>query len=65
MDPKVDYAFKWVFGTLRNSDILVHLFNAILRPEVLIRGVETRNPLIEKNFADDKFVSSQALPTAD
>ena len=54
-DPKVDYAFKRVYGDQRNQDILVHLLNAILRPEVPIRSVEIRNPFSEKDFSDDKL----------
>jgi predicted transposase/invertase (TIGR01784 family) len=54
-DPKVDYAFKRVYGIERNADILVHLLNAILRPEVPIRTVEILNPFSEKDFAEDKL----------
>lgn len=32
IDPKVDYAFKRVFGRVTNRDILLHLINAVLRP---------------------------------
>jgi predicted transposase/invertase (TIGR01784 family) len=54
-DPKVDYAFKRVYGSQRNADILVHLLNAILRPEIPIRAVEILNPFSEKDLADDKL----------
>jgi hypothetical protein len=29
IDPKVDFAFKRVFGDPRNADILTHLLNAV------------------------------------
>jgi predicted transposase/invertase (TIGR01784 family) len=54
-DPKVDYAFKWVYGVPRNADILVHLLNAILRPEVPIRSVEILNPFSDKDSVEDKL----------
>ena len=54
-DPKVDYAFKRVYGSQRNADILVHLLNAILRPEIPIRSIEILNPFSEKDFAEDKL----------
>jgi predicted transposase/invertase (TIGR01784 family) len=54
-DPKVDYAFKRVFGDPRNADILIHLLNAILRPQPPIRSIEILNPFSDKDFADDKL----------
>ncbi len=30
LDPKNNYAFKRIFGTEKNKDILVHLLNDIL-----------------------------------
>jgi hypothetical protein len=32
IDPKVDYAFKWLFGNEQNTPILRHLLHAILNP---------------------------------
>jgi hypothetical protein len=32
IDPKVDYAFKWLFGNQKNTSILIHLLHAILNP---------------------------------
>ena len=32
VDPKVDYAFKRVFGHENNTDILCSLLNAVLNP---------------------------------
>ena len=55
-DPKVDYAFKRVYGSQRNADILVHLLNAILRPEIPIRAVEILNPFSEKDLAEWMFM---------
>lgn len=55
IDPKVDYAFKRVFGDQRNAHLLVHLLNAILDPEVPIVGVEIINPFNEKEYSEDKL----------
>jgi len=55
IDPKVDYAFKRVFGDPRNADILIHLLNAILRLPEPIVAVEILNPFNEKDFAGDKL----------
>jgi hypothetical protein len=57
VDPKVDYAFKRVFGMERNRDILIHLLNAILaralgRPIV---SIEILNPFSSKDALDDKL----------
>jgi hypothetical protein len=30
LDPKNDYAFKQIFGTEKNRDILIHFLNDIL-----------------------------------
>ena len=49
IDPKVDYAFKKLFGTEENKALL----SAVLREE--IADVELRSPLNEKDFADDKL----------
>ena len=40
IDPKVDYAFKRVFGDERNADILIHFLNAVLRLPVPIVSIE-------------------------
>ena len=57
IDPKVDYAFKKLFGTEANSDLLVDLLNAVLQfePGREIVEVEILNPFNEKNFAEDKL----------
>lgn len=55
IDPTVDYAFKKLFGDPANSDLLIHLLNAVLlRPSPII-DVQILNPFNEKDFADDKL----------
>src|ERR1700712_5764059 len=57
IDPKVDYAFKKVFGSESNRDVLVDLLNAVLQfhPGREVVEVEILNPFNEKEFADDKL----------
>ncbi len=57
IDPKVDYAFKKLFGSESNTDLLAHLINAVrdVPPERQIVGLEIRNPFNEKVPAHDKL----------
>ena len=40
IDPTVDYVFKRLFGDPQNSDLLIHLLNAVLQPKIPIREVK-------------------------
>jgi predicted transposase/invertase (TIGR01784 family) len=57
IDPKVDYAFKWLFGNEKNTRLLVHLLHAILNPtpEEQIVEIQILNPFSEKMALDDKL----------
>src|SRR5216683_2249666 len=57
IDPKVDYAFKKVFGSTTNIDLLISLINAVLGLPAgqQIIALEIRNPFNEKETADDKL----------
>lgn len=57
IDPKVDYAFKHVFGRDESKPALVSLLNAILRPAAgkAIVSLELLNPFNEKTSADAKL----------
>ena len=57
IDPKVDYAFKRIFGGQANASILVHLLNAVLTRTILrtIAEVDIVNPFNEKEALDDKL----------
>jgi predicted transposase/invertase (TIGR01784 family) len=55
IDPTVDYAFKKLFGDPANSDLLIHLLNAVQMPASPIVEVQILNPFNEKEFADDKL----------
>jgi len=57
IDPKVDYAFKRVFGSEENRNVLRHLLNAILAKSLLlpIEEVLLLNPFSQKDAADDRL----------
>lgn len=57
IDPKVDYAFKKIFGSEANAAILVDLLNAVLDPpaERRIVSVTLQNPFNEKDKPEDKL----------
>ena len=57
IDPKVDYAFKKVFGSETNVPILLDLLEAVLQPspDQRIVGLEIRNPFNDKDALDDKL----------
>ena len=57
IDPKVDYAFKRIFGSEENRDVLTGLLNAIFAGSVMgpIREVELLNPFSFKDAIDDRL----------
>ncbi len=55
IDPTNDYVFRLAFGDPANSDLLIHLLNAILELPSPIVEVELLNPFIEQEFETDKL----------
>jgi len=57
IDPKVDYAFKRVFGSEESRDILIDLLNAVLAGSGIgpIREVEILNPFSSEITLDDRL----------
>jgi len=57
IDPKVDYAFKMLFGMERNRDILADFVNAVLERSdgTWITELELLDPFNSKEIADDKL----------
>ena len=57
IDPKVDYAFKHLFGRESTRPLLIHLLNQVLNPDPgrQIRDVELLNPFNPKEAIDDKL----------
>jgi predicted transposase/invertase (TIGR01784 family) len=57
LDPKVDYAFKKVFGSEGNVPVLLDLLQAVLKPPAgqRIVALEILNPFNAKDTPDDKL----------
>ena len=51
INPKIDFAFKKLFGSEQNKDLLISLINSIITKEDKIKNVILKNPY---NFADYK-----------
>jgi predicted transposase/invertase (TIGR01784 family) len=56
-DPKVDYAFKHVFGREQSKPVLMSLIDAVLQPAAgeQITSLELLNPFNDKETLDDKL----------
>jgi predicted transposase/invertase (TIGR01784 family) len=57
IDPKVDYAFKHLFGREATLPLLIDLINSVLDPAPAhrVRDVELLNPFNPKETVDDKL----------
>lgn len=55
VNPRVDLAFKKIFGTENNKDLLISLINSIVGEEDQVVDVTLLNPYNQKNFKDDKL----------
>jgi predicted transposase/invertase (TIGR01784 family) len=55
ISPRVDIAFKKIFGVEENKDLLIALINSIISAEDQIESVILLNPYNVKNFKNDKL----------
>jgi predicted transposase/invertase (TIGR01784 family) len=57
IDPKVDYAFKHVFGRNQTRPLLIDVLDSVLNPTPAqrIRDIELQNPFNPKEAFDDKL----------
>ena len=55
IDPRVDLAFKKIFGVEENKDLLIELVNSIVGEEDQVKDVTLLNPYNPKNFRQDKL----------
>lgn len=70
IDPKIDYAFKKLFGQERNKPLLVHLLNAVLQwPEdrrVVDLDILTRSTTRKRRTNGCRYSTSRrGTPPAD
>ena len=55
IDPLVDFACKKLLGSPEHPAITLHFLNSVLDGSPNITDVEILNPIIEKEFEDDKY----------
>ena len=55
ISPRVDIAFKKIFGVEENKDLLISLINSIVGEEDQVSDVTLLNPYNAKNFTRDKL----------
>ena len=55
INPKIDFAFKKLFGSEQNKDLLISLINSIISEEEKIKSVELRNPYNLADYRNDKM----------
>ena len=55
ISPRVDLAFKKIFGVEENKDLLISLINSIVGAEDQVSKVTLLNPYNPKNFKTDKL----------
>ena len=65
LDPTLDVVFKILLAHPDNTDVLVALLSAVLRPEVPIKTVTVKNPEIPKENVDDRGVILDLLVVLD
>jgi predicted transposase/invertase (TIGR01784 family) len=56
IDPRVDFAFKRLFGSEESRPLLVDVLNAVIAfpPGKVVREVTLLNPFTQKDFAEEK-----------
>ena len=55
INPKVDFAFKKLFGSEENKDILISFINSILSEDEQITNITLKNPYNIANYKEDKM----------
>ena len=55
INPRVDVAFKKIFGIEENKDLLISLINSVVGAEDQVIDVTLLNPYNHKNFKNDKL----------
>jgi predicted transposase/invertase (TIGR01784 family) len=55
INPKVDIAFKKIFGVEENKDLLISLINSIVSAQDQVKDITLLNPYNPQNFKSDKL----------
>lgn len=54
LNPRVDLAFKKIFGIEENKDLLISFINSVVSKEDQVTDIELLNPYNSRNFIGDK-----------
>src|SRR3984957_15422293 len=54
LNPRIDLAFKKIFGTEENKDLLISFINSVVPKEDQVIDIELLNPYNSRNFIGDK-----------
>ena len=57
LNPKVDFAFKKLFGSEENKEILISFINSIVSEENQIKNIELKNPYNISNYRKGKMTN--------
>lgn len=63
IDPTVDFAFKKLLGSPEHPEITIHFLNSVLGPSAGITDVMIVNPILNKDFDNDKSSLLDVLAT--
>ncbi|MEL7597757.1 MAG: Rpn family recombination-promoting nuclease/putative transposase, partial [Clostridiaceae bacterium] len=55
INPKIDLAFKKLFGSEENKDLLISFINSILIEEEQIKDITIKNPYNVSNYINGKM----------
>ena len=55
LNPKVDFAFKKLFGSEENKSILIDFINSVVSQENRIANIELKNPYNIENYKNGKM----------
>lgn len=55
LNPRVDFAFKKLFGTRENKEILISFINAVVSENDRVTDVLLLNPYNNKEYGSDKL----------
>ena len=55
LNPKVDLAFKKLFGVEENKDLLMSFINSVVDQKDQVKDIILKNPYNDKNFKNDKL----------
>jgi predicted transposase/invertase (TIGR01784 family) len=55
LNPRIDIAFKKIFGSEDNKDLLISFINSVVSFDDQVVDIEVLNPFVAENYINDKF----------